>query len=331
MHLLALVEHPDHVCCRYRLRAFAPELRRHGIHLDLHTEPSWWQSLTHRLPRTDGLILQRRFPSSWEWHRLRRRYPILIFDFDDAVWLRDSYAPRGLHSARRLRRFRRLIEACDVIIAGNAFLADQAARYTTEDRIHIIPTCVDPSRYPMATHYDGPDLKLAWIGSSSTLKGLEIFAPTLDAIGWHVRGSKLKLICDRFLTLERLPVECCVWSEAQEASELATSDVGISWLPDDDWSRGKCGLKVLQYMAAGLPVVANRIGIHRELVRDGETGFLADSPDEWIEAVRALATDPDLRARMGLAGRQRVEQDFSLSRGIQGWRQALASRVQVAA
>src|SRR5207249_4095705 len=109
--------------------------------------------------------------------------------------------------------------------------------------------------------------------------------------------------CDQFLRLRHLPVIDCPWTEAGEAAALASADIGISWLPDDPWSRGKCGLKVLQYMAAGLPVVANAVGVHAELVSHGQTGFLVETPQEWAEAVRTLAQDPRLRRRMGRAGR----------------------------
>jgi glycosyltransferase involved in cell wall biosynthesis len=102
-------------------------------------------------------------------------------------------------------------------------------------------------------------------------------------------------------------VSRCLWSAAREAAELADADVGISWLPDHPWSQGKCGLKVLQYMAAGLPVVANSVGVHREMVVHRQTGFLVDTPQEWAEAVRILANDADLRRAMGEEGRKRVE------------------------
>jgi glycosyltransferase involved in cell wall biosynthesis len=129
----------------------------------------------------------------------------------------------------------------------------------------------------------------------------------------------LKIICDRFLQLRHLPVLCCPWSAATEAVELASADIGISWLPGDLWSRGKCCLKVLQYMAAGLPVVANPIGVQAHLVRHGETGFLAETPEQWSEAIGRLARDPELRRQMGLAGRHRLEREFSVAVGARRW------------
>jgi glycosyltransferase involved in cell wall biosynthesis len=233
--------------------------------------------------------------------------------------LRDSYSARGLHSAGRQRRFAATVRAADRVLAGNAFLAEQARRFTAPERVQVIPTCVDPARYPLATHEASGTVRLVWVGSSSTLRGLEAIRPTLEMVGRPVPSVRLKLICDSFFTLEHLPIEPCPWSESGEAAEIAAGDIGISWVPDDLWSRGKCGLKVLQYMAAGLPVVANPVGVHTEMIRHGENGFLARTPAEWVEAVRTLAQDAGLRRRMGAAGRRRVEQDYSVARGAASW------------
>ena len=111
----------------------------------------------------------------------------------------------------------------------------------------------------------------------------------------------------------------CRWSEEGEARDLAGADVGISWVPDDPWSRGKCGLKVLQYLAAGLPVVANPVGVHTEMVRPGETGFLATTASEWRDAVARLCGDAALRRRMGEAGRALVESRYSVAAGARAW------------
>jgi glycosyltransferase involved in cell wall biosynthesis len=124
---------------------------------------------------------------------------------------------------------------------------------------------------------------------------------------------RLRVICDRFPHPFPLPVVPIAWQAHTEARELAAGQIGISSLPDDPWSRGKCGLKVLQYQAAGLPVVANPIGAHCEMVRPGETGFLASTADEWVAAIRALTNDPAIRGRMGSAGRRKVETDYSLA------------------
>jgi glycosyltransferase involved in cell wall biosynthesis len=320
MHWIGLVDHPDHVCCRYRLAAFRPFLERAGHTLELLTLPCHWWSrlgLFHRLHGAN-VIVQRRLLAAWQRTLLRRAARRLLFDFDDAVFLRDSYAARGLHDRRRLRRFAGMVRCADAVIAGNSFLAEQAERWIDARSIQVIPTCVDPQRYPLERKKES-GLELVWVGSSSTLRGLQAIAPLLEDIGRQVPEARLKIICDRFLTLNHLPVLAVPWTEASEAEEIARADVGISWLPDDAWSRGKCGLKVLQYLAAGLPVIANPVGVQIEMVRHGETGFLVRTPAQWIEAVRRLANDVELRRRMGLAGRRLVESLYSDAVGAAKW------------
>jgi glycosyltransferase involved in cell wall biosynthesis len=283
---------------------------------------SWWSRL--RLGRdlrdADVVILQRKLLPLWQLRLLRRSVRCLLFDFDDAVFLRDSYAAKGMHSSRNQRRFTAVARAADIIIAGNAFLAEEAARWAGAERVRVIPTCVDPGRYPCAQNpHGGNGLDLVWVGSSSTLRGLEAARPLLEEVGRRLPGLRLKLICDRFLKLEHLPVLEYAWSETNEPEAIAAADVGVSWVPDDLWSLGKCGLKVLQYMAAGLPVVANPVGVQSDLVRDGVTGFLATTPGQWAEALGRLAHDPALRRHMGRAGRERVEKDYGVAVGAGRW------------
>ncbi len=326
MHWIALVDHPEHVCCRYRLAAFRPFLEQVGHTLEPVTMPRHWFSRLRLFQHLRGanVIVQRRLLAGWQRTLLRRAARRLLFDFDDAIFLRDSYAARGLHDRRRLRRFAGMVRCADAIIAGNSFLAEAAAEWADERSIQVIPTCVDPARYPLAEPMrQGDGVELVWVGSSSTLRGLQVIAPLLEKIGRNVPGVRLKLVCDRFLTLSHLPVFPVLWTEANEAAEIARADIGISWLPDDAWSRGKCGLKVLQYLAAGLPVIANPVGVQIEMVRHGETGILARTPEQWIEAVRRLAEDVELRRRMGRAGRRLVETRYSVAVGAARWIQVL--------
>jgi glycosyltransferase involved in cell wall biosynthesis len=328
VHLTALVDTPEHVCCRYRVAAFRPFLERAGHSLELYPWPrSWWRRwrLPYDLRHADAVLVQRRLLSGWELARLRRATRFLLFDFDDAVFLRDSYSSRGLHSRSRQRHFAAVASAADAVVAGNPFLRDAALPWTDPRRVHVIPTCVDPARYPVAEHAAGQEgVQLVWVGSSSTLRGLRAIQPILEEVGRRCPGLRLKLVCDRFLELHHLPVVACPWSEAGEATDLAAADVGISWVPDDDWSRGKCGLKVLQYMAAGLPVIANPVGVQADLVRPGETGFLVDTAEGWVAAVGRLARDPELRRRLGAAGRRLVEQEYSVRAGAERWLRLLA-------
>ncbi|HEV3203716.1 MAG TPA: glycosyltransferase family 4 protein [Gemmataceae bacterium] len=305
------------------MSAFRPFLERAGHRLELRSFPEsvWgWFQLERELSIVDAVILQRKLIQPWQLYLLQKSCRTLVYDFDDAVFLRDSYAPKGLVSRRRQRRFTAIVQSADRVIAGNAFLQQEVSHITHAPKVVTIPTCLDPSEYPVAEHrHLDPKVQLVWIGSSSTLVGLERIKTLLDGLGQTYPRLQLKLICDRFLDLQHLSVIPCSWSPGRERELLAAADIGISWLPDDRWSRGKCGLKVLQYMAAGLPVVANPVGVQAEMVRHGETGFLAHSPRQWIEAIGRLAHDPDLRRRMGRQGRRMVETHFNVARGAAGW------------
>jgi glycosyltransferase involved in cell wall biosynthesis len=327
VRLTALVESPEHVCCRYRLAAFRPFLEGAGHTLELRPWPrAWWSRLrlSRELHNADVVIVQRRLLPAWQLYLLRRASRRLLFDFDDAVFSRDSYAAKGLRSVNRRHRFGAMLKTVDGAIAGNSWLRDQATCWLKSERIHLIPTCVDVVRYPVAQQVRTEGVELVWVGSSSTLQGLERIRPLLERIGDQCAAVRLKLVCDRFLKLRHLPVIECPWSESREAQDIAAADIGVSWLPDDDWSRGKCGLKVLQYMAAGLPVVANPVGVQAELVRHGETGFLAETDSQWIDAIARLAGDPSLRRRMGQAGRRRVEEGYRVAAGARRWLELLA-------
>ena len=322
MKLIALVDSESHVCVRYRLLAFRDVFTAAGYSLELLELPqsAWARVRLYRsLPPADAVILQRRLLSGVETRILRRSVNKLIFDYDDAVWMRDSYSTKGFDNAKRARRFRGIMRAADVVVAGNDFLAAEARTHARGAAVVTVPTCVDPDRYPVAAHRSTDAVRMVWIGSQSTLQGLEQFRDCLEVIGQRVPGVRLKLICDRFLTFRNLPVEAVPWSEETEAREIADADIGISWVPDDPWSRGKCGLKVLQYQAAALPVVTNPVGVHTAMVRPGETGFLPTTTEEWLSAVQQLAADAALRQRLGAAGRQQVVTDYSVAAGGRAW------------
>jgi hypothetical protein len=261
----------------------------------------------------DAVLLQRKLLPWWQARVLRRSARVLIFDFDDAVFHRDSYSPKGFYSRTRAFRFWATVHDADAVIAGNRYLTEQAERFVEGRRVHRVPTCVDPRRYPTARHERvGAAARLVWIGGRAMSRSLTLASAQLAAAAKAVPRLQLHVICSEFPALAGVSTVAVPWSEATEAADLAATDIGISWLPDDPWSRGKCGLKVLQYMAAGLPVVANPVGVHREMVVDGETGILATTPGEWAEAIQRLAIDPAMRQSMGRAARRRVEDLYSV-------------------
>lgn len=317
--VLALVEAENHVCARYRVRAFAPAIAEAGGTLDVRG----WNE-TRGLARLrllasardyDVVWLQRKLPAPWEFALLRRSARRLVFDYDDAVMHRDSNDPRGPDCPRRASRFRRIVREADLLTAGNRFLADRAAAFADparststrprpRPRVAVVPTAVPvpDAPPPSGSGLDDGRCVLAWIGSSSTLRGIERKAELWRALGRERPALRLRVICDRFPDFTPLAVENIPWSEAVEADALRTSDAGLSWIPDDLWSRGKCGLKVLQYQAAALPVVANPVGVHPEMIEPGVSGWLPETDDEWRDALTRLADDPETRRAMGLRG-----------------------------
>jgi glycosyltransferase involved in cell wall biosynthesis len=317
MKVLALIQASNEVCCRYRIEAFRTALAEQEFDLEI---VSLRKGILGRLGDlrkakvADVVVLQRKLLSLWELSLLRSWSKTLIFDVDDAVYQRDSNSRKSATSWRRLTRFRATAYDADAVFVGNDFLRLVVSKWVPPERVLLMPTCVNPAKYELARHSRRtPDARLIWIGQSSTLETLGIAGGQLGAIAERLPDMEFRQICNRSASFAALNVVFRPWSLDTETAELAEGDIGIAFMPDDSWSLGKCGLKVLQYMAAGLPVVANPVGVHREMIVHGETGFLAATPREWAEAVDRLAAQPELRAKLGAAGRQLVEKRYSTS------------------
>lgn len=319
MKVLALIQSPDHVCYRYRIEAFGWALAERGLQLEsVPLRRRAWARIgqLRAAGRADVVILQRKLLPIWQLALLRRNARRLVYDLDDALYQRDSYSRKGPQSSVRMARFWAAVYAADAVTVGNHYLGRFTAAFVRPEQVHVIPTCVEPRWYHLAQHRCvGSAARLIWIGQHSTLASLDRAGEHLAAAAGRLPGLELRVICDRCVGLAGVKVVPRRWSSATEAAELAEGDIGINWLPDDGWSRGKCGLKLLQYMAAGLPVVANPVGMNRRMVVDGRTGLLASTPREWAEAIARLAADPQLRRKMGAAGRRLVEQRYSVA----GW------------
>lgn len=318
MKLVALVEAVDHVCCRYRVAAFSPFLFSRGWSLETWPLEKGWIARAQQLRRAaaaDVVLLQRHFLPWWQLACLRRWTKRLVYDFDDAVFYRDCNSTKEPFSRMRLASFWLTLQVADGISAGNRFLAEHAAEYVPESFVKKVPTTVDPQVYTLARHYRrGGDARLVWIGSRSTLPSLPMISDGLAQAAAMLPGLALRVVCDDAPQIDGIRIVRRPWSTETECCELAEGDIGISWLPEHPSSPGKCGLKVLQYHAAGLPVVANAVGLNRELVINGQNGFLVETPRQFAAAVKRLADDPDLRTRLGAAGRRQVEDDYSIDR-----------------
>ena len=240
----------------------------------------------------------------------------LILDLDDAIWLEGPVA--GGHPLAILKRsewkVRWLAQRADVVLAGNALLAEHLSAWT--DEIQVVPSLVDVDASPVRTHTDGPEVTLGWIGSPTTVRYLAQAGDLIArfAASIHPRPVRLLAVGGTPPPVRGVRLEHLAWSEPAEKDALARMDIGLMPLPDTPWTRGKCAYKALQYMAAGIPVVADNVGVTASVV--GDAGCVVDSRDAWVEALNFFADSPSTRSELGSRGRSRVAADFSVSRWL---------------
>lgn len=232
-----------------------------------------------------------------------------VVDYDDAIFHGYDLSRSGV--VRRLlgRKLDPLLRRAAAVTAGNQYLLDYAVAHGAQ-RVVQVPTVVDPARYPDVPPAAGGRLRVGWIGTPANARYL---TPVVAALAMLAERLPLTLVTIGAPALPGLPVpqEAHSWREATEAALLATVDVGVMPLPDTPFERGKCGYKLIQYLAAGRPVVASPVGVNRDIV-DDDVGLLAATPAEWADAIAALAADPARRAAMGAAGRRRVAERYSI-------------------
>lgn len=293
---------------RYRALNYFDLFHEHGwapAHLTDDKSISSHRRIVRAAAQADAVVVLRRAPAGLYALRLRRASKCLIFDFDDAI-----FVPRSGRFSRRPARFSRMVARCDHVWAGNSYLAAEARRFS--NNVTVVPTSIEIERYTPASDKPHSDVVLVWIGSRSTRKYLVDILPVLENACAGCGSLRLKIIADFELQSDVLPIDNIPWSQATETLELANSSIGVAPMRDDPWTRGKCGLKVLQYMASGLPVITSPYGVNRDLVVPGETGFHAIAEQDWITAITTLAADPGLAAAMGAAGRRRCEAGYTL-------------------
>ena len=305
---------------RYRALAYFEALRAstwHPVHIAARSDPLSRIELLHRASRADVVVVLRKTFSLPFFGLLRLCSKYLILDLDDAIFCRSNGKP----SRTRQKRFAHVARRCQQIWAGNVYLADTARRYN--GTVSILPTSLVPEKYAIEAKKNADRIDLVWIGSSSTRKYVEAALPVLERLADCFASLRLKIVADFQLPSQHLDTVSIPWSEDVESEALSSAHIGIAPMPDTPWTRGKCGLKVLQYMAAGLPVVSSPAGVNGEIVEHAATGFLAESPEEWQTAVKKLIRDPDLRRRMGKAGRKRVIERYSVDVTYRKMAQAL--------
>lgn len=307
---------------RFRIRQYVEPLRRCGLELREHWLPwgnrrpryaSWvpfWYaaSIANRALgsvdsyRGDVTLISRQFvPLCFPIESLTKRPRVL--DVDDAIWLN-----------RGGGRVSRISQRCEAVICGNEFLAEYFRRWN--DNVYVLPTGVDTGRIrPNRSPGSGERTIIGWIGSAENLAYVSAIEPALCAVLGARREAEFLVVSNARPQLPSLPktqLRFVPWSRAAEVEALAEMSIGIMPLADSEWTRGKCGFKMLTYMAAAVPVVVSPVGMNQEILARGHCGLPATTQKEWTAAILDLASSLSTRAEMGKCGRSIIEKEFSV-------------------
>ncbi len=343
LRLLALSPVPaEGAGCRFRVMQYVPALERAGFSVtvapffdaaffDLVYRPGRYvekfaafvrQSIARvklllSCGRYDAFFVYREaypFGPPWFEAALSRSGRPIIYDFDDAIFLTNSSeANRFAAALKHPQKVAAILRRSALVLAGNDYLADYARAYNHS--VAVLPTCVDtnvfvPRRTPRP---DGAPLVIGWIGTPTTATYLKSLSPVFERLAPRHRFEVRVSGSGEPIEFPGLKTTNERWSLAREVELFNTCDVGVYPLRDDEWERGKCGFKAIQFMACGVPVVAAAVGVNREIIQDGVNGFLASSEREWTEKIGRVLDDAELRQRLGAAGRRTIEEKYSLA------------------
>lgn len=254
-------------------------------------------------------------PPVIEWIIARILRKKIIFDFDDAIWLTDNVREARMASLLRWRH--KVASICSYsyrISCGNTYLAAYATQFNA--RVTINPTTLDTVNLHNPLLYTSikksEPVTIGWTGTHSTLKYLQMLEPVFKDLLKRHPHLCFMVIADRKPERHVEALKFVRWNKVTEMEDLLAFDIGVMPLPDDAWSKGKCGFKALQYMAMEIPCVASPVGVNTEIIEHGKNGYLAESQEQWTEWLDVLIRDKELRESMGKAGRQKVIDYYSV-------------------
>lgn len=236
-----------------------------------------------------------------------------IFDFDDAIWYENvSPANRIFKWIKNPNKTSKIIEKASLVIAGNDFLASYARKYNSN--VQVIPTTVDTSRFSLNKNTENKKkITIGWSGSNTTLEHFKMAIPILIKIKEKFKDFiEISIISDRYFRHPDLEINSLIWSSEKEVELMSLFDIGIMPLPDNEWSRGKCGLKGLTYMALEIPTIMSPVGVNTKIINQGVNGFLATTEQEWIDCLSKLIESESLRKQIGKEGRKTVLEKYSV-------------------
>ena len=328
---------------RFRIEQFLPVLEDRGIYYKLRPfldEQAWnvlyksgaaWKKGIHVLkgflrrcytvfieaPQYKTIVIHREAaplgPPVFEWWLALVLKKRVVYDFDDAIWIPNTSSDNKI--AAGMKAFWKVAKICKwsaVVLAGNDYLAAYA-KNSGAGKVVFLPTVVDTRNkyiYSARKHRKDP-VVVGWTGSHSTLKYLELLIPVLQELQTALDFTFL-VIADKNPRLPLSRFEFLPWNTVTEMDDLLRIDIGVMPLTSDKWSEGKCGFKLIQYMALGTAAIASPVGVNKKIVEDGINGFLCTSPDEWKQVLGTLITNAGLRMQIGASGRSTIQEAYSL-------------------
>lgn len=252
-------------------------------------------------------------PPVFEWYLAKILRKPIIYDFDDAIWIPNTSVQNRL--ARFFKAFWKVAFICRwaaSISAGNKYLA-QFAKNNSIAKVTVMPTVVDTvNQYGLIKQQRSGKVTVGWTGSHSTLKYLDLIIPVLQRLQYEFDFTFL-VIADKNPDLLLTNVLYLPWNPATEIKDLVKIDIGVMPLTEDRWAEGKCGFKLIQYLASGIPAVAQPVGVNKEIIEHGINGFICSTPDEWYSYLKKLIGDPESRKKFGAQGRLKIVNEYSIT------------------
>ena len=246
----------------------------------------------------------------WVYAKIFRKK--IIFDFDDAIWIKDvSAVNKSLSWLKFPNKTEKIISYSTTIIVGNNYLANYALKFNKQ--VHIIPTTIYVNyHYPHKILKKNEKIRIGWTGTMTTNNHLKLLFPVFSELKKKYSNIEFVMISNAPIEGVQLEITYITWDKAQEIKDLSSFDIGIMPLPDDEWAKGKCGFKGLQYMALEIPTIMSPVGVNSEIIQDGENGFLAKNEQEWFDKLSLLIESKELRDKLGKEGRKTVIERYSI-------------------
>lgn len=250
-------------------------------------------------------------PPIFEWMIAKILRKKFIYDFDDAIWLPNySEVNARFQGLKMYGKVRRIIKWADRITVGNLFLAEYAKQFNAN--VEVIPTTLDLQRqHNKDGNQEQEPLVIGWTGTHTTGRYLQDLLPVLDALA-KTNTFVFRVISNQAPDFERPYLEFVKWNKTSEIEDLASFNIGVMPLEDNEWARGKCGFKGLQYMALGIPALLSPVGVNTEIIEEGINGFLCKSNEDWLEKLTLLLSNTELRNKIGAEGKNTIQERYSV-------------------